>query len=98
MTKRKTRKPVAYAIIDTDGSFLSGPSNSRTEVEHQWTSQWGPMENKVRVTKFVPANPRAAAVLKALLKWKNSAERGISDDFDLLDSVEAYEKSLEGKR
>lgn len=75
-SKRKTaaRKPVeCWAVVDVDGSFLAGPSSSRTEVEKEAAWRWG--DHAFKATRFVPAEARE---LKRLRRIERAAHEMVA--------------------
>jgi hypothetical protein len=66
MSRKPKRRVEVWAVVDVDGSFLAGPSNSKGEVVREAQRRWG--DHAFKATRFVPADPLAAAVVKAAKK------------------------------
>lgn len=77
------RKPEAWAVIDTDGSFLGGPSNSRNEAEKEAERRWPVMAGPAwKATCFVPAD----AELKSLRRLAKTSA-GLATEWRLMGVV-----------
>ena len=89
------RRVEAWAVVDVDGFFLAGPSSSRSEVEKESARRWG--DHAFKATRFVPVNPRAAALIKAALRW-DAINQGPEDVDAHLDAIDALEKAAAAYR
>lgn len=87
----RRRTPVLWAAIDTDGSILAGPSNSKSEVIKEISRRWSTWG--LKPSKFVPHNPRAAGVLRLAERLVSNGEPGMYPELER--AVGRYRK---GKR